>query len=269
MENKGKIWTKEDFEFLKKEYPVNGAEYCARHLGRNLKAVIAQANRLKIKSNRIKNKYLKQNLEPIIKNSKTISEVIQKLKLTAIGGNHKTIVKYIKKYNIDTSHFEQRSDRMRLLNPAIPLDKVLVENCNYNRVHLKNRLYKEGIKKRECEECGQGEIWRGKKMSLILDHKNGINNDNRIENLRIICPNCSATLPTHAGKNNKKAIEKRKKNKYTAERPLLNKRIVKRPSLKRLQKEIKELGYSATGRKYGVSDNAIRKWIKSYNKYGV
>lgn len=87
------------------------------------------------------------------------------------------------------------------------------------------------------------------------------------------CPNCNSTMETHAGKNTKKAIEKREKNskqeKYIADKPLLEKRKVQRPPLDVLKKEIDELGYSATGRRYGVSDNAIRKWIKSYEKYGV
>jgi len=78
----------------------------------------------------------------------------------------------------------------------------LIENSEYRHTsNLKERLYKEGLKKRECELCGQGEEWRGKKMSLILDHINGTNNDNRIKNLRIACPNCNATLDTHCGKN--------------------------------------------------------------------
>ena len=52
--------------------------------------------------------------------------------------------------------------------------------------------------------CGQDENWKGVKISLILDHINGIYNDNRIENLRIVCPNCNAGLDTFAGRNNKK-----------------------------------------------------------------
>ena len=70
--------------------------------------------------------------------------------------------------------------------------------------YLKKRLYIEGLKKRECELCGQGEEWKGKKMSLILDHINGVHDDNRLINLRIVCPNCNATLETHAGKNKNK-----------------------------------------------------------------
>jgi len=58
-------------------------------------------------------------------------------------------------------------------------------------------LYQEKLKNKVCELCGQDENWNGKKMSLILDHINGINNDNRLENLRIVCPNCNATLDTH------------------------------------------------------------------------
>jgi ribosomal protein S27AE len=65
---------------------------------------------------------------------------------------------------------------------------------------LKERLFNEGLKDRQCEQCGQGELWRGRSMSLILDHINGIPDDNRIENLQIVCPNCAATLDTHCGR---------------------------------------------------------------------
>ena len=49
---------------------------------------------------------------------------------------------------------------------------------------------------RRCELCGQTESWRGRTMALILDHVNGVPTDNRLENLRIVCPNCAATLDT-------------------------------------------------------------------------
>ena len=64
-------------------------------------------------------------------------------------------------------------------------------------------MYKEGLKNKKCELCGQNEEWKGKHMSLILDHINGINDDNKLENLRIVCPNCNATLETHCKGNYK------------------------------------------------------------------
>lgn len=207
MKNEGKIWSEKDYEFLKQYYPVYGSEYCSDHLKRNKKAIVAKANRLKIKFTGTRFKYSKENLEPIVKKSKSIREVLDNLQLRAAGGNYKVINDYIKKYELSIVHFETSAERLKRLGNQFkltPLKKILVKNSNYNRVHLKNRLYAEGFKNRECEKCGQGEIWKDKKMSLILDHKNGIHNDNRFENLRILCPNCNATLPTHAGKNIKR-----------------------------------------------------------------
>ena len=243
-----------------------------------------------------KEKYSKENFEKAIKGSTCIKDALINMGLRAAGGNYKVFKKYVSEYNIDTSHFDAYKKRRELsFKKRIPLCDILVENSKYNRGHLKNRLYKNGLKERKCEMkgCGQGELWMGNKISLILDHINGVHNDNRIENLRIVCPNCNASLPTHCGKNNKKCIDcdnlisksskrckscsnkkkgysspKIKKDPKWRKKPKLSKRIAERPSYSQLQQEVKELGYSATGRKYGVSDNAIRKWIKSFEKYG-
>ena len=61
--------------------------------------------------------------------------------------------------------------------------------------------YAKGLKQPSCEMCGQDELWRGRRLALILDHVNGVRDDNRLENLRIVCPNCAATLDTHCGRN--------------------------------------------------------------------
>lgn len=159
------------------------------------------------------------------------------------------------------------------------IEEILVSGSTYNTTNLKYRLYKEGLKQPICELCGQDEWWNSKKMSLILDHINGDRYDHRLENLRIVCPNCNATLPTHSGKNIKLKPKKIINNclkcgkiidrgaNYCKTCLYIKNRTVKRPPYDQLLKEIKEMGYSATSRKYGVSDNSIRKWIKFYEKY--
>jgi hypothetical protein len=209
-----------------------------------------------------------ENFKEIIKQSETYKDVLIGLGLNINGTNYKKIKKIINEDNIDISHFLNVSDFLiKYPNPKsiIPLEDILVSGSTYeNRGSLKRRLYKEGLKERKCELCHQGEFWNGKKMSLVLDHINGVNNDNRIENLRVVCPNCNATLDTHCGKNvvGKKTI----RILNFDERQKKSLRKVERPSYEILLSEINKFGYCATGRKYGVSDNAIRKWVTNYTK---
>ena len=83
-----------------------------------------------------------------------------------------------------------------------PMSEILVKNSKYlNRYRLKIRIVNEGYLEYRCIECNNIGEWNGKILSLHLDHKNGINNDNRIENLRFLCPNCHSQTDTYAGKN--------------------------------------------------------------------
>lgn len=220
-----------------------------------------------------------KEFKKIIKESKSFSEVSRKIYNNNYYGNRETIKKRIIEFNIDISHFEYcPNKKLTFPSQKIPISEMLVSGSTCGRRNLKYRLLKEDIKEHICELCGQGELWNGKKMSLILDHINGISNDNRLENLRIICPNCNATLSTHGGKNikiknkinqpPKKQYEKKTKTeiKLINQQRSINQRKVKRPPYEQLVEEINKFGYRATGRKYGVSDNAIRKWKKYYEK---
>lgn len=217
-------------------------------------------------------RYSKENLIIIVESSNNYSEVVRKLGLNPTYGNRQTLKKYIENFNIDTKHF-----RITTRGKNKVISDILVENSISDRRIIKKYLISNNLKEYKCELCGQDENWLGKKITLILDHKNGINNDNRIENLRFVCPNCNATLETHGGKNIKHKydcdVEKNKcecgkeinKESNLCQKCLhIKQRKVERPSYPNLIEDIENLGYVGTGKKYGVSDNAIRKWKFSY-----
>lgn len=82
-----------------------------------------------------------------------------------------------------------------------------VENSTYPRHRLKERIIKQNLIEYKCDKCGNEGIWLGEKMPLILDHMNGINNDNRLNNLRFLCSNCDSILPTYKNRRGKKKEE--------------------------------------------------------------
>ena len=85
-----------------------------------------------------------------------------------------------------------------------PLVQLLIEHGTTNRGHLKNRLIREGVLTNKCELCGLDPSWNGKVLVLRLDHINGVNDDYRLSNLRLLCPNCDSQTETFAGRNVKR-----------------------------------------------------------------
>jgi hypothetical protein len=215
------------------------------------------------------------------------AEALRRLGMCHSGGSHLILRKYAAIWEIPTSHFDPYA-RART-KPNTPLEEILVARSTFSRGHLKRRLLRAGLKQPICEICGQGELWQGCRMSLVLDHINGVRDDHRLENLRILCPNCNATLDTHCGRNKPREIPAREclrcggqfvpgadSQRYCsracgaggdrAPHPRPESRRVERPPYQQLLAELAATSFSAVGRKYGVSDNAIRKWVRAYER---
>jgi len=150
----------------------------------------------------VSKKYTKERIQDAVDKSRFLKEVMSNLGIMTGGGNWALVNKYIKEYEIDTSHFLTREQAIQLKKKSGRLTSkdLLIKNCTHSQSCVKRHIYREELLPIECNECGQKEIWRGKKFSLVLDHINGSNKDNRIENLRLLCPNCNATLDTHCKK---------------------------------------------------------------------
>ena len=147
-------------------------------------------------------KYTLEQLTEAVRESYSMSQVLKRLNVKVAGGNYDTLRKAIKHFDLDVSHFRGKGWNKGGVSPRkkIELGKVLVKNSTYQSYKLKNRLLKEGIKKHQCEWCGIVE-WNGKPAPIELDHINGVRTDNRLENLRMLCPNCHAQTKTYRGRN--------------------------------------------------------------------
>lgn len=263
----------------------------------------------------MKNTYTLEIVSNIVKENYSIAECLRKLNLRPAGANYKWFKLFVKSNNIDISHFTGQGwsfgKKLGISNRAKKLDEILIKNSTFTSSnHLKKRLIREGIKKCICEICNNS-IWNKKPIPLELEHVNGDNTDNRLENLKIICPNCHAQTPYYRGKNklsslnerrelnrvkfgeiltnnvddNPEPSSKKRKGVETLRRePKLcscgkkinyksNKcrecdfldRKSNRPSPLQLLQDFEELkNFVQVGKKYGVSDNSVRKWLKFY-----
>ncbi|MBI4457365.1 HNH endonuclease [Candidatus Uhrbacteria bacterium] len=153
-----------------------------------------------------KRTWSEQQLREAAIEARSIRQILFRLGLKMAGGNYKQINHYLKVLNIKVnlkgkgwsagSKIDGRNSK--------PLSEILIKGSSFQSYKLKKRLFKEGLKQMFCEECGWSKKSPDGRLPLELDHINGDANDNQLENLRILCPNCHSLKPTHRGLNKKK-----------------------------------------------------------------
>jgi 5-methylcytosine-specific restriction endonuclease McrA len=199
-------------------------------------------------------KYSLSELQSIFDNACSMKEVIYDLGYNT-SNNYNWIRDYAQEMGISFEKFkenekERRRESIRGITSDHYTDEELYcENSRYNSTSLKNRIIRDKKLPYQCALCDIKNIWKGKPISLQLDHINGNSRDHRLENLRFLCPNCHSQTDTFAGKRSKgKSKRISRKRKFD-------------PSKTELLKKLNELNWNfcAVGRYYDVSDNAIRK----------
>lgn len=150
----------------------------------------------------------KKLLENLVKENYTYSDILIAAGLKLTGGNQRTLKKYIELFNLDISHFNQYIKNIPKKTEY--RKEIFVENSNCGNKKIINEIIKYGLIKYECarEVCKNIGFWHGQPLTLQLEHKNGDNKDNRIENLEFLCPNCHTQTLTYGSKNRKSFTNK-------------------------------------------------------------
>ena len=153
-----------------------------------------------------KRSWTDDQLREAVNVSKSVRNVLKLIGLIPAGGNYDQVNFRIQTLNIDTSHFTGRGWNKGTTYQTKSLPKIellLVRDSRVQSFKLKKRLIREGFKFAKCELCGWSEVSVDGRIPVELDHINGDHYDNRLENLRILCPNCHSLQPTHRGRNKK------------------------------------------------------------------
>lgn len=139
-----------------------------------------------------------EELQEIVSDSRTLQEVLKKLGYSSVSGaNRKTVQSRLDKYNISTEHFTKGVSRGVARVP----ENTFVKDSDASQAVLRRLYLKGNYTPYKCSICGQEPFWNGKELSLTLDHIDGDNTNDVLDNLRWVCPNCDRQLDTFGSKN--------------------------------------------------------------------
>jgi hypothetical protein len=220
----------------------------------------------------------REEFQTIVNQYNSLADILRHFGLHVGAGNYKTLKNRLREDSVNFEHIKlginsnkNRPSPFKLELNEI-LDRHLVFNSKIKSSKLKEYILKFKLLDNKCSECGQLPEWNGKPLILQLDHINGNSSDNRLENLRILCPHCHSQTDTFSGKRLKKhyncidchcSITKNSTRCKSCSSKLTNRKTkINWPQKEELIKITNDIGFSAAGRELGVSDNAIRKRLK-------
>lgn len=154
--------------------------------------------------------YTKEWLDELCKDSYSFAEVLRKAGRKQSGGNQETLKRKIAEFQVDISHFtgqlwskgKTKADDPRIYSKEkYNIDEIFCENSSITQKVMRGYVERHHLIEYKCQNCGCNGEWQGGKIALEIDHINGTNTDNRLENLRYLCPNCHALTDTYRGKN--------------------------------------------------------------------
>ena len=230
---------------------------------------------------KILSKFTKDEIEKMLNNADSFKDFLEKIGCKSFQSHvYRRIQKELKELNINYSkeNFNYNNRVIARKKTAKSNDETFIVGEKF-RTRIKVRIIDDKLIPYICDFCKNEGSWNNKKLILSLDHINGINTDNRLENLRFLCPNCHSQTDTFCGKN----FKEKEKKKYYCECGVqitrisknckkcydIKQRRVERPDYESLIKDIKELGYKKTGIKLNVKDGTLRKWIIYYEKLNL
>lgn len=211
----------------------------------------------------------------IVESSKSKAEILRKMGYPKTGPMYKILNEWAENNSVTLPEAQSPTG----LREREDDSKIFVENSSTGNREVKKRLVEMGVPY-SCsnEDCpSPSPEWRGQKLTLQLDHINGVSNDNRVENLRFLCPNCHTQTETFGSKNSKNPRRKcfcgnaklpeSKTCRSCADSSKLGKNSkIEWPPLEDLVSKIKETNVLKVSKELGVSDNSIRKHL---NRRGI
>ncbi len=213
-------------------------------------------------------KMSRDEFQTLVYKSKTLIEIIRFLGYRNMGGGYRMLKQRLKDENIDYSHislglYANKGKCYKKFKP-ISHEKLFCKDSLYPNSTIRRYIARDELIEYRCSLCNLNPEWNGKPLTLILDHINGDNTDNRFKNLRFICPNCDMQTETHGGKNidwSKSPFTKRVKT-----RSLFDDihQVSKCPKKDILEKLIWQKPTTHIAKEFGVSDKAVTKWCRKY-----